>query len=53
MTVTTPRRGRLAAALIAAITALAISVAPSYAAQGGPAASHSPTAICGGGGYCT
>jgi hypothetical protein len=53
MIVTTPRRGRVAAALIAAIAALAISVAPSYSAQGGRTASNAPTAVCGGGGSCS
>ena len=52
MIVTTPRRGRVAAALIAAIAALAISVAPSYSAQGGPTA-NAPMAACGGGGNCS
>jgi hypothetical protein len=52
MIVTTPRRGRVAAALIAAVAALAISVAPSYSAHGGRTAS-SPSVLCGGGGSCS
>ena len=52
MKVTTPRRGRVAAALIAAIAALALSVTPSYSAHGGPTAS-APTAVCGGGANCS
>jgi hypothetical protein len=52
MIVTTPRRGRVAAALIAAIGALAISVAPSYSAQAGRTAG-SPSVVCGGAGNCT
>jgi hypothetical protein len=51
MIVTTPRKGRVAAALIAATTALVISVAPSYSAQTG-AVTNAPTAVCGGGGDC-
>jgi hypothetical protein len=51
MIVTTPRRGRVAAALIAAIAALAISVA-SYSAQAGRTAG-SPSVVCGGAGNCT
>ena len=50
MIVTTPKRGRTAAALIVAVTTLAISVAPSYSAQGGHIAA--PAAACGGGGNC-
>jgi len=52
MIVTTPRRGRVAAALIVAITALAISVAPSHSAEGAHTA-NAPMAICGGSGNCT
>ena len=52
MNVTTPRRGRVAAALVAAVAALAISVAPSYSAQGAVTAG-SPTAVCGGAGNCS
>ena len=52
MIVTTPRRGRVAAALIATLVAAAISVAPSYSAQGARAAG-SPTAACGGSGNCS
>jgi len=52
MIVTTPRRGRIAATLIAVITVLAISVAPSYSAQAGRTASSSPMAACGGSGNC-
>jgi len=51
MIVTTPRRGRVAAALIAALATLAISVAPSYSAPGGHLLS-SPAAACGGAGNC-
>jgi hypothetical protein len=51
MIVTTPKRGRVAAALIAALAALALSVTPAYSAQGGPTPS-SPTAVCGGAGNC-
>lgn len=50
MIVTTPRRGRVAAALIVAIATLAISVAPSYSVQGRPTAA--PAAACGGSGNC-
>lgn len=50
MIATTLKRGRTAAALIVAVTALAISVAPSYSAQGAHIAA--PAAACGGGGNC-
>jgi len=50
MIATTHKRGRVAAALIASIAALAISVAPSYSAQGGHIAA--PTVACGGSGNC-
>jgi len=46
MIATTPRRGRVAAALIAAVAAFAISAVPAYSAQG------RPTAVCGGAGNC-
>ena len=52
MNATTPSRGRVAAALIATIAALAISVAPSYSVLGAQAAG-SPTAACGGSGNCS
>jgi hypothetical protein len=53
MKVTTPRRGRVAAALVAAVTALAISLAPAYSAYGGQHASLAPPAACGGGTNCS
>jgi len=53
MIVTTPKRGRIAAALIAAVTALAISVAPLHPTQGAPTASKAPLAVCGGAGTCS
>ena len=52
MIVTTPRKGRVAAALIAAVAALVISVAPAYSAQGGPTV-NARTAACGGGSGCS
>jgi hypothetical protein len=53
MIVTTPKRGRIAATLIAAVAAFAISVTPSHSAQGAPTASNAPLALCGGAGTCS